>query len=154
MAPSPQESVRGGRRGGILRLHHHSPVDEHSTVRPDAVGVEHLPGQRGVEGGAGAVGVVLAARGYPGSPVKGCVIGLPPAPDGVHVIHAGTALDDRGRLVSVGGRVLVVVATGADIADARERAYAHIARIDFTDGFARSDIASQARLDAIAARLG
>ena len=48
----------------------------------------------------------------------------------------------------------VVVATGADIADARERAYAHIARIDFTDGFARSDIASQARLDAIAARLG
>ena len=100
------------------------------------------------------VGVVLAARGYPGSPVKGCVIGLPPAPDGVHVIHAGTALDDRGRLVSAGGRVLVVVATGADIADARERAYAHIARIDFTDGFARSDIASQARLDAIAARLG
>lgn len=68
--------------------------------------------------------------------------------------HAGTALDDRGRLVSAGGRVLVVVATGADIADARERAYAHIARIDFTDGFARSDIASQARLDAIAARLG
>lgn len=100
------------------------------------------------------VGVVLAARGYPGSPVKGCVIGLPPAPDGVHVIHAGTALDDRGRLVSAGGRVLVVVATGADIADARERAYAHIARIDFADGFARSDIASQARLDAIAARLG
>ena len=48
----------------------------------------------------------------------------------------------------------MVVATGADIADARERAYAHIARIDFTDGFARSDIASQARLDAIAARLG
>ncbi|WP_316668342.1 phosphoribosylamine--glycine ligase, partial [uncultured Propionibacterium sp.] len=99
------------------------------------------------------VGVVLAARGYPARPDRGCVIGLPDEPDGVHVIHAGTALDARGRLVAAGGRVLVVVATGADIAEARDRAYAHIGRIDFADGFARSDIASQARLDAIAARL-
>ncbi|RLP09036.1 phosphoribosylamine--glycine ligase [Propionibacterium australiense] len=100
------------------------------------------------------VGVVLAAKGYPATPVKGCVITLPGEPEGVHVIHAGTALDDQGRLVAAGGRVLVVVATGADIADARERAYAHIGQIDFADGFARSDIASKDRLDAIAARLG
>lgn len=100
------------------------------------------------------VGVVLAARGYPGSPVRGCPIVLPDEPDGVHVIHAGTALDDAGGLVAAGGRVLVVVATGGDIPEARERAYAHIGRIDFADGFCRQDIASPQRLEAIAVRLG
>lgn len=91
-----------------------------------------------------AVCVVLAARGYPGSPRKGGGIILPPDTEQVHVIHAGTGLDDRGHLVANGGRVLVVVATGADLAQARAAAYDHIARIDFPDGFCRTDIAAKA----------
>ena len=43
--------------------------------------------------------------------------------DGVHVIHAGTKLDDEGKVVSAGGRVLAVVALGTDLVEARERAY-------------------------------
>lgn len=91
-----------------------------------------------------AVCVVLAAAGYPASPRKGCPIVLPAETEQVHVIHAGTALDADGQLVANGGRVLVVVATGDDLAQARTNAYAHIAQIDFPDGFCRSDIAAKA----------
>ncbi len=66
-----------------------------------------------------AVCVVLAAQGYPASPVKGCPITLPADGADAHVIHAGTALDADGNLVANGGRVLVVVATGDDLAAAR-----------------------------------
>lgn len=104
-------------------------------------------------GPGAAVGVVMASKGYPTEPHPGGVIVLPSEPEDVHVIHSGTAIDDRGRLVSAGGRVLVVVARGADLADARAKAYAHISRIDFPDGFCRSDIASPQRLAAIADRL-
>lgn len=91
-----------------------------------------------------AVCVVLAAEGYPASPKKGCPITLPADTAEVHVIHAGTALAADGGLVANGGRVLVVVATGDDLAAARAAAYAHIAKIDFADGFCRSDIAAKA----------
>lgn len=91
-----------------------------------------------------AVCVVLAAEGYPASPKKGCPITLPPDTEQVHVIHAGTALDAEGQLIASGGRVLVVVATGTDIAAARAAAYEHIDQIDFADGFCRSDIAAKA----------
>lgn len=86
--------------------------------------------------------VVLAAKGYPASPRKGGRIRLPADNDQVHVIHAGTAVDADGNLVANGGRVLVVVATGDGLAGAREAAYEHIARIDFADGFCRTDIAA------------
>ncbi len=99
------------------------------------------------------VGVVLASQGYPAAPQTGGPIVLSPEPPDVHVIHAGTALDEHGRLVSAGGRVLVVVARGADLEQARARAYAHIDQIGFATGFCRHDIAAPTRLAAIAARL-
>ena len=60
------------------------------------------------------------------------------------VYATGTALGAEGQLVASGGRVLVVVGTGDDIAAARRNAYDHIAQIDFADGFCRSDIAAKA----------
>jgi phosphoribosylamine---glycine ligase len=91
-----------------------------------------------------AVGVVLAAENYPGTPVIGGVVdGLDvAAATGAVVIQAGTALDRQGRLVSSGGRVLCVVGLGADVELARERAYAGISKIDLPGSFYRTDIAA------------
>ncbi len=86
--------------------------------------------------------VVMAAKGYPGTPLQGSEIrGLESAEamPGVTVFHAGTALND-GRLIAAGGRVLNVTALGADVAEARARAYAAIDRIDWPQGFCRRDI--------------
>lgn len=90
---------------------------------------------------AAALTVVMAANGYPGTPEPGGAIeGLDRAGgEGVKVFHAGTALDG-GRLVARGGRILDVTATGGSVAEARDRAYAAVARIDFPSGFCRSDI--------------
>lgn len=93
-----------------------------------------------------AVAVVMASAGYPESSSKGDVIsGIGAAetlPD-VHVIHAGTALGGPGggELVTAGGRVLAVIATGDDIAAARAAAYDGVARIAFDGAQSRSDIA-------------
>jgi phosphoribosylamine---glycine ligase len=92
-----------------------------------------------------AVTVVVAAPGYPGSPVLGGVVtGLEVAGEepGVVVLHAGTALDPLGQVVSTGGRVLSVVAVGADVADARERAYRGVAHLCLDGSHHRSDIAA------------
>ncbi len=88
-----------------------------------------------------ALTVVMAARGYPGTPEKGSVIrGVEEAQaDGVRIFHAGTAING-GALVANGGRVLNVTATGATVAEAREKAYAAIDRIDWPYGFCRRDI--------------
>lgn len=89
-----------------------------------------------------AMTVVMAARGYPGAYAKGSAIGgvaAASALPGVKVFHAGTALKD-GRLVAAGGRVLNVSARGASVAEARARAYAAVAAIDWPDGFCRTDI--------------
>jgi phosphoribosylamine--glycine ligase len=93
-----------------------------------------------------AVAVVLAAENYPASPVTGGVItGLDVGgADGTVVVHAGTATDSRGRLVSAGGRVLAVVGTGAELAIARHAAYATIAQIELPGSFYRTDIARKA----------
>ncbi|MFC0673062.1 phosphoribosylamine--glycine ligase [Brachybacterium hainanense] len=90
-----------------------------------------------------AVTIVLAALGYPATPRTGDAIGGLEAAEqlGARVIHAGTALDAEGRIVSAGGRVLSVVATGADLADARELALAGIAAIELDGAFHRHDIA-------------
>jgi phosphoribosylamine---glycine ligase len=88
--------------------------------------------------------VVLASRGYPESSSTGDVItGVADAEalDGVHVIHAGTALDAEGRLVTAGGRVLAVVATGPTLREARDSAYAGVACISFDGAQHRTDIA-------------
>ncbi len=89
-----------------------------------------------------SVGVVVASGGYPGHYEKGRVIGgLHDVDPAVAVFHAGTRLDDAGRVVTDGGRVLNVVATGLTMADARERAYDGVARLHFDGMMYRTDIA-------------
>ena len=95
-----------------------------------------------------AVAVVLASAGYPESSSRGDLIsGLEAAEavEGVHVIEAGTATTEAGT-VTAGGRVLAVVATGADVAAARASAYEGVAAIDFTGAQHRTDIAHAASL--------
>lgn len=88
-----------------------------------------------------AVTVVVASGGYPGSYAKGVPIAIPSdLPDEVEVFHAGTALDKEGRLVSSGGRVLGVSATGETLQEARQAAYAACERIEFAGSFYRRDI--------------
>jgi phosphoribosylamine--glycine ligase len=92
-----------------------------------------------------AVTVVVAAKGYPESPRTGDVIdGLQEAVavPGATVLHAGTALDRTGAVVSSGGRVLSVVGTGADLPAARTAAYAAVDRISLAGSHHRSDIAA------------
>jgi phosphoribosylamine--glycine ligase len=89
-----------------------------------------------------AVTVIVAARGYPGTPASGGLIRELEAAEqveGVTVFHAGTARSD-GALVAKGGRVLAVTATGDTFANARARAYRAVDQIDFADGFHRRDI--------------
>ena len=89
-----------------------------------------------------AICVVLAAKGYPDSPLPGSTIRGAEQDFGPHVqvFHAGTARKPDGRLTAAGGRVLNVCALGADITEARQRAYAAIRKIDWPGGFHRSDI--------------
>ncbi len=89
-----------------------------------------------------AVTVVVAAEGYPGPVVKGIPIPAVDEVAGVHVIHAGTALDADGSLVSSGGRVLNVVATGDELSSALGQAYAVVDSITAAEPrlFARPDI--------------
>jgi phosphoribosylamine--glycine ligase len=90
-----------------------------------------------------AVTVVVAARGYPESPVTGDVIsGLEAAGEvaGVSVLHAGTKVTDDG-IASNGGRVLSVTAYGDSLHEARERAYAAIDLISLSGSHHRRDIA-------------
>jgi phosphoribosylamine--glycine ligase len=85
-----------------------------------------------------ALVVVIAAKGYPGTPAKGGAIsGLEPA--GATIFQAGTALAG-GRLVASGGRVLGVTASGATVAEAQSAAYRAVDSVDFPDGFCRRDI--------------
>jgi phosphoribosylamine---glycine ligase len=94
--------------------------------------------------------VVLASEGYPASPRTGDVIeGIGEASDvpGVTVFCAGVGQDDGGRLITAGGRVLDVTATGATIAQARERAYAAVDRIRWPGRHHRADIAENAAKD-------
>jgi phosphoribosylamine--glycine ligase len=93
-----------------------------------------------------AIGVVMAAGGYPARVRLGDAIsGLDsPADRDVKVFHAGTRLDEAGRVVTAGGRVLTVCALGTDIGAARESAYAAISAIRYEGAFCRRDIAHRA----------
>ena len=89
-----------------------------------------------------AITVVMAAKGYPGEYAKGSEIRGVEAAEaaiGVSVLHAGT-VRDGDRLLANGGRVLGVTAQGADIREARDRAYQGVDAIDWPDGFYRRDI--------------
>ena len=86
-----------------------------------------------------ALGVSLAAAGYPGSPRRGDPITLPVVPPHVHVFHSGTALQN-GALVTAGGRVATVVGEGTTLAEARARTYAYAERVRFEGKQMRQDI--------------
>jgi len=92
--------------------------------------------------GAAALTVVLCAEGYPGTPVTGTEIkGAETAGgNGVAIFHAGTKRGGDGKLFASGGRVLNIVATGRDVAEAQARAYRAVDKIDWPGGFCRRDI--------------
>ncbi len=88
-----------------------------------------------------ALTVVMAAKGYPGTPEKGGTIDLGDAEAaGAIVFHAGTRRADDGGLIANGGRVLNVTASGANVTEAQQAAYRAIDSVDFATGFCRRDI--------------
>lgn len=94
-----------------------------------------------------AMCVVMATEGYPSSYKKNTVInGIDDANvvNDAYVFHAGTARNEQGEIISVGGRVLGVTATGASIAQAQENAYKAVDAIDWPEGFCRRDIGHRA----------
>lgn len=105
-----------------------------------------------------AIGVVIAAAGYPGKVKSGDVIeglnaiskmngdrtGNVSAEPDVKIFHAGTKLDSQGRIVTAGGRVLTICALGNDLKQARDRAYAAAHAIRFDGAFFRRDIGHRA----------
>ena len=87
-----------------------------------------------------ALTVVMAARGYPGTPETGGEIGgIGAAEDGAVVFQAGMK-QSGDKLVANGGRVLAVTGMGETVAEAQRAAYAAVDRIDFPTGFCRRDI--------------
>ncbi|CAA7600984.1 phosphoribosylamine-glycine ligase [Acididesulfobacillus acetoxydans] len=101
---------------------------------------ERLSGRELTWSGEAAVCVVMAAPGYPSAYPKGIPIGLPVTlASGEAVFQAGTELRD-GQPVSCGGRVLAVTALGGTLAEARERAYGLVGKIDFPGAHFRTDI--------------
>lgn len=92
-----------------------------------------------------ALGVVLAASGYPGSYTKGELIrNIPAEQESSKVFHAGTACDMQGKVVSNGGRVLCAVSLGDSVQQAQQKAYNLIADIDWTNAYYRTDIGFKA----------
>jgi phosphoribosylamine--glycine ligase len=93
-----------------------------------------------------AICVVLAAKGYPDQPEVGTVITGAEADFGedVVVFHAGVSRNAEGQLIAAGGRALNICARGATVEQARGKAYAAIAKIDWQGGFHRTDIAWRA----------
>jgi phosphoribosylamine--glycine ligase len=92
-----------------------------------------------------AVVVVIAAEGYPEAPARGDEItGTERAgPEHAYLLHAGTARDAVGALVSAGGRVLNAVGSGPDVAAARAAAYELAGAVEMRGGWYRRDIAAR-----------
>jgi len=87
------------------------------------------------------LGVVLAAKGYPGDYQKGDIIkGLENIDKAVHVYHSGTDLDVDGNTVTNGGRVLFLSAKGATLEEAKQKVYEEIKKVECEELFYRSDI--------------
>lgn len=88
-----------------------------------------------------SLGVVMASRPYPDTPISGELIsGLDSVPANAKAFHAGTALTDENAVVSTGGRVLCVTALGDSVQDAQRNAYAGVASIHWSHEFHRNDI--------------
>ena len=94
-----------------------------------------------------SLGVVMAAKGYPEAYKKGTVItGIPEETQNSKVFHAGTALNQKGELVSNGGRVLCAVGMGKDVTEAQKIAYQTVEKISWEDAYYRTDIGYRAIL--------
>lgn len=92
-----------------------------------------------------ALGVVMAAAGYPEAPRRGDVIdGIPPESEDGMVFHAGTRLDEAGRVVTAGGRVLCAVGLGDSVRIAQSRAYSLADQTHFDGMQLRRDIGARA----------
>ncbi len=92
-----------------------------------------------------ALGVVVAAKGYPEHPEKGVLIEKLPKNDAEHMLfHAGTKTDANGHLVTSGGRVLCAVGLGASFSEAQEKAYEMTRGVHFAGAQYRSDIGYRA----------
>ena len=118
---------------------------EHDLLGRLAAMEKRLAGETATWDPRPAVGVVLAAGGYPGSyekgrPISGLDAGFP---DHVKVFHAGTALADGG-VVTSGGRVLCVCALGENVTAAQAEAYRACEKIHWDGAFTRSDIGQKA----------
>ncbi|MFT4608524.1 MAG: phosphoribosylamine--glycine ligase [Chitinophagales bacterium] len=91
------------------------------------------------------LGVVLAANGYPDSYLKGDIIkGIPPADSESQVFHAGTKNDDKGNILSNGGRVLCAAALADTLEEAQTKAYLVVDKIDWDGSYYRTDIGFKA----------
>lgn len=90
-----------------------------------------------------AMGVVLAANGYPDAYPSGEVIGLPTDSNEAKVFHAGTKMDN-GSVVTSGGRVLCATALGTDTKDAQTKAYALLKQVNWSTAYYRTDIGFKA----------
>lgn len=91
------------------------------------------------------LGVVVAADGYPGEYKKGSIInGLEKIDANAHVYHAGTALNNEGKFIANGGRVLLVAAKGKDLAAAQAEVYEELGHIEKDGLFWRTDIGYRA----------
>ncbi len=116
----------------------------HAAATADLAGAAALEWRPGA-----AVAVVIAADGYPAAPVQGDKIKMTAERSGVaaagdahaYLLHAGTARDADGHLVSAGGRVLNAVGSGPDVAAARAAAYALAGTVQLRGGWYRRDIA-------------
>ncbi len=97
-----------------------------------------------------ALGIVLAAGGYPDNYKKGDIIsGLPPVDKNslnqdAKVFHAGTACDPQGQVITQGGRVLCATALGASVSEAQEKAYQLVRKIHWNGIYYRNDIGHRA----------
>jgi phosphoribosylamine--glycine ligase len=88
------------------------------------------------------VGVVIASGGYPGKYQTGFPIGgLEDVDKDIMLFHAGTRINPEGDILTSGGRILTVTATGKDLKEAREKVYKNIPRIKFEGCYYRKDIA-------------
>ena len=105
-----------------------------------------LSGQQAEWDPRASLGVVMAAGGYPGAYAKGKVIAGLDSADSDHqkVFHAGTTLDNEGRVMTSGGRVLCAVGLGASVSDAARAAYDAAAKISWEDAYYRRDIGHRA----------
>ncbi len=86
-----------------------------------------------------ALGVVMAANGYPGSYQKGDVISYPKASSASKVFHAGTKLESN-KILSSGGRVLCATSLGSGLKDAQEKAYGLVSEVKWNGSYFRTDI--------------